>query len=240
MKLLIIGLLFIIIPFVRADIISFNSAGSEEIVLISNELIEGFFFGIPEEVVVLGGGGGGSIFGDPSGTDGVLCNYTYNYVLTNKDYSNTSNLDDIIRNVRFIENKTYTEAQVKRYIDNWQLFCSNLLKKSLKEDFVCSEANKFLKNNSYYVLGDIIRLSDSLKPSLTISPFLLEHYLNNYDSICPKLDLKKIGISSLFIIILFFLLFLLIFQNRNKKKVILMSKIKPKSINMSKSYKMFT
>ena len=60
---------------VSADIISINSAGGQNIVVLSNEIVQGFFFGeIPSEVSADGGGG------DARGVLPELCNETFNYL----------------------------------------------------------------------------------------------------------------------------------------------------------------
>jgi hypothetical protein len=53
-KLIILAILsYFIIPFVNADIISINSGGNEQIIVNTNEWIEGFFFGVQETIEAL-------------------------------------------------------------------------------------------------------------------------------------------------------------------------------------------
>jgi len=71
--------LFLLIPLANAGIVSVNSGGSQTF-LINPNIIEGFPFGVKEELPVPGGGGGVTGFSVESSLGGI-CNLSQEFIL---------------------------------------------------------------------------------------------------------------------------------------------------------------
>lgn len=128
------------------------------------------------------GGGGGTGY---ETNINFLCNQTYFYIQqygTNKSF--VENFSKEILNKNGI---IYGEATVKSYIDNWQLYCSDLLKKTLKEELVCNKIyNELIDNNLSLNAIERGELRDKLKIDIVISNNLLNIYIDNFNEKCSK------------------------------------------------------
>lgn len=142
-----------------------------------------------------GGGGGGSTGGDPLGnTDLILCNLTYNYI---KNHSQTdySYIDSVRGN--------YSWTETRRYLDNWQPFCSDAIKKTLKEEFVCDKLFYMIVAKPDYSLIEINTLRNQIVNDIQISNNLLLNYADNYETMCKynkNLPFKREKVGNLTII----------------------------------------
>jgi hypothetical protein len=223
-QIILILLIVLALPLVNADVISINSAGDTEIVLIPNELIEGFFFSnltLPESH---GAGGTGR---DPflDTIDSFLCNETYFYIQEHPEQPDYSGIYDLIDDIESRENITYSWTEIRDYIDHWQYYCSDALKRTLMEGYVCGELEDFLQEHETYSQIEIIGLRDELAPVIPLSIELLNFYLYNFDDLCTTgffiTQEPELAFGILFLLAFLFAIVIILFTQYGNKKFIL-------------------
>lgn len=170
-----------------------------------------------------GGSGGPFIGGFGLGVQNIslgLCELAYDSA-DNSDYSRIS---DIQSGFKVITNQSTTYTQVKFYIDNWQGLCSDLINKSLKSEFVCNQIYENIKTDDLSIDNvEFDNLLVNIRKVLPISSYLLNYYINNYESSCSQFPNKTLTIAGegktnytyLWIIIIF-IIFLVAYLNRKK------------------------
>lgn len=213
-KVLFLIVILISLTFVKGDILSINSGGSNELCINPSGEIENCFFGSIQQgpiIIIPGGnpGGGGSVIIYRNQLSSWLCGITYDYAKIGLN--------------NFTEIGNFSRDTVELYTNNWQLICSDLINKSLEEDFICQEI-------PYY--NNYIELRSNLLKKVNMSDYLIKYYVDNYNSICKKtqpLSIVTTGtLSSTYLIyFMFFLLLLiaLIIFVINRKRVLKVMKI---------------
>jgi len=134
-KWMIIFILILSIQLVLGDIISINSGGSENIVILPEKHLNGFLFG--EAEIGISGGGGGitpELIAKQLGIELNLkvCNITYPYYIEGAEYYKIPEIQEKLEEI----NITLKWTEVRIYLDNWALLCSQILEKVKEEELV--------------------------------------------------------------------------------------------------------
>lgn len=219
-KILFFATLIFFSSMVSADIISINSGGDGQIVIIPNEIIDGFFFGeIPDDGIIGGGSGGRTVKPILEKIDEALCRETFIYIEENGQ-ENFTEINNLILNAKEKTNITYTFEQVKEYIENWQFFCSDKINRTLNEEFVCGKVKEFRIEHETFTVFDIDELNEEM--NITISNSLIIHYINNYEPLCEPSKFKIVPkpVTILLWIIIIGMMLIVAHQNNKKKKIL--------------------
>lgn len=112
-------------------------------------------------IIIPGGGGGGTIILQKNQLSPELCSILYEYA-----EMNITNLPEILN---------FSKDTVNLYLNNWQLICSDLVNKSLNQEFICREIPFY---NNY------LDLKSNLLKKINISDYLIKYYVDNYNKIC--------------------------------------------------------
>jgi len=232
MKRLII--LLLLIPLASADIISINSAGSTEIVLTPQEIVEGFFFQVFPDEIISGGGGGGA-GGVPLAGTVSMCNDIYFYL---EKYGDDERPDavQLILEIDETTSREYSWNEFQLIMNSWQDYCSMIVMRTLNEEAVCQEIGLFLEDHQTPSDGELNVLKSIIdRDIIPIELPVLTHYVRNFNSACGVKRVFSIapllsgGVGLLFVILAIFLMLLyyyrlqtrkiwLIFFKRKKKK----------------------
>ena len=146
---------------------------------------------ITADTIPSGGGGGGASYIDqvtglPKDLDEILCVETYNYIQV-YGQNNFVYLNQFIQDQR-AKGGIYSASLAQNYIMNWQKFCSDKVKRTLKESDVCTKIYYFLLgNDNIYSATEVFNLKQEIKPTVEISDYLLNYYLDNYELKCEDL-----------------------------------------------------
>lgn len=187
-------------------------------------------------------GGGSKRFAQYVGIENVsvtLCELTYMSLLEfGVDYSNIETLkNEYYRR----KSKNVSSMDVRKYLDNWQPLCSDIINRTLRPEEVCQEVFRTIVKADFKPnIHNVTELKNSLRgeKNIDISLDLLTLYFNDYYKLCVKNgyseplrknlsiiaeNLKKsdtvliIIMAFLFSIILLYLLANFLFKNlRNK------------------------
>ncbi len=204
-------------------IISINSGGNNKVVMTPSREIEGFFFNLfSKEPLPRGGGGFGR---NPilDTIDPFLCHETHQYILEHPDQPDYSGIDDLVDKIEEETNQTVKFTLLRGYVDNWQFFCSDLINKTLEEDFVCEGVEKFLDENDKYTVIEINDLKNTFLDKILLSNRLVEFYIENFQGICKE---KKVVDFRGFLILCFIIIILIITSYYNRKRLMTYSKLK--------------
>jgi len=245
-KKLIFLLILLIIPLVSAldEQTIIGRGGDEELIIdwLGDE--ELFFMGTIE---VSGGGGGGGgitskVLGKSLGLENisiVLCNLTYNSA--DRDLNKYIEIEEIQTSFLNITNKSASWTTVRLYIDNWQGLCSDLLNRSLNEDFLCNEIFNFVEKEEFKIdFEKVNNLSNQINKDFLISQELVTYYLDNFKLLCSDkgftdelkkteilsiIDIEKIKPTTIYIILIFLvIIFVIAFLFVKIKKLFYVSK----------------
>jgi hypothetical protein len=141
-----------------------------------------------------GGGGSGTITNVSIGNiSSDICTDTYSSALVNpKDYGQISNI------LLKYQNQTY--LSIKSYMDNWQVYCSDLVNKTLYPEVVCTNIYDILnKTNGLIEDKNITDLKSKIDPIVTISKKLLIFYIENYNTSCYELGYSNEFTKEIFV-----------------------------------------
>ena len=126
-----------------------------------------------------GGGGGTGVEFEVEFVDIKLCNLSY-------ELEEYTQLDAIELQEKYLEitgNHTSINT-INFYLENWQSICSDELKKTRNEEFVCNQIFEYININKTVSLQDISNIQILLEKTLTISEDLVFYYVNNYNELC--------------------------------------------------------
>ena len=135
---------------------------------------------------IIGGGWGGQTgmpgIGIPV-ADYYICNKTYKYIMTYGKQE--AYISELIETIKQETNRTETWNLLNIYINNWQYLCSDLLSKTLNEEYVCKKLYYFIiQNNNSFSLEKINNLAQEIKENISISNNLLQYYISEYNTLC--------------------------------------------------------
>lgn len=141
---------------------------------------------LPGETVQQPGGAGGSgVSQEQINADSYLCNKSYYYIQNYTKYDYTY-IQDYLTQIKNETSKTLVFTTFRDYIDRWQFLCSDKINKTLEEPFVCNKIYYLLVQNSTPSFNQIENTRLTIKPTVELSVNLMEHYVDNYNDICPK------------------------------------------------------
>lgn len=221
---ILLAIIFLIIPLSSADIISINSGGNNEFVVLANPFIEQYFFTNGSTEFHAGGGGGGTSYGDPSKpTNLLLCEKTYDFL---NDYGNsTGKITSLLNEIQQEENVTIDFMEARTYINNWQSYCSVELNRSLQEDFVCNSVKVFLESKEKISILDIRELWGELKKEVNIPYIVLTDYVANFNEKCRQ-EVKVTKKIFPFLLLLLLIILIVAVYYHNRRRLILAKKRK--------------
>lgn len=134
-----------------------------------------------------GGGGGERIFIPTK----YLCNKTYEY-LTSSNYDSIYELSD---EINYEDVESTSGSVLMSYISSWQYYCSDLVNKTLRPEFICNEIYIKSVSNNYTINSETFnKIRDNIQREIYISDNLLNQYINKYVELCylsgysPKLQ----------------------------------------------------
>lgn len=128
--------------------------------------------------------GGGGTTTQIEEVDKVLCELTHIEILEfgQTDYSR---IDEIQDNYKKLQEREVSWNLVRTYMDRWQSLCSDIMNRTLEEEYVCDEIFNFVTINDYdFNILKLNQLKEDLQPKIDISIGLLQYYMREYHDLC--------------------------------------------------------